>query len=278
MKSFKERVALITGAGSGIGKALALELSGIGMSIAANDIRSESLTETAEEIRRKGGKVFIYKADISKETEVEQMIAAMMKHFGRLDLLVNNAGVTIARFDVEVMPSKWWHRLNDVNFNGPFYCTKHCLPHLKKSDDAHIVNISSAYGLAGVYDRSAYCAAKFGLRGFSEALNLELLQTGIGVTIVYPGSIDTNIAGHSEAWSDPLEKARARLIQERSSAITPGTAANKIIRGVRRNKTRVLIGFDVKALDFMVRLLPARAPKIIHYFLRRAERRAIADR
>ncbi len=271
MKPITNKVAVITGAGSGIGRAIAIELAHLGAAVALNDVVQESLEETEQVIVAAGGEAFSVLADISEESEVQSMVQKIIDHFGKVDLLFNNAGVTIARFDVAEMPSKWWHWLNNINFHGPMYCTKHFLPHILKSDAGHIVNVSSAYGLAGVYGRSAYCASKFGIRGFSEALHLELINSKVGVTLVYPGSIQTNIASHSRAWNNPKEKEKARAVQAKASKISPSKAAKIIIRGIRRNKVRILIGAEVKALDFMVRLFPSFAPRLIHYFLRRAE-------
>ena len=265
-------MAVVTGAGSGIGRALAIEFSALQAKVAINDVNAESLRETEELVRQNGGEVMGVVADISKEEQVEDMASKIVEHYGKVDILINNAGVTIARFDVDAMPTRWWHWLNDINLHGTFYCTKYLLPHIRQSERGHIVNISSAYGIAGVYGRSAYCASKFGLRGFSESLHLELLDSKIGVTLAYPGSIKTKIAEHSQAWENPQEKENARIVQSRSSKILPAQAARMIIRGIRKNKVRVLMGAEVKALDFMVRFFPSLAPRLIHYFLKRAER------
>jgi len=259
MKDFKDRVAAITGAGSGIGRALAVQLAQRGAHLALSDINEAGLAETVALCEGFGVKVTSDKVNVAEREAVEAWAAKVVEDHGKVNLVVNNAGValgaTIASMSYEDL--KW---LMDINFWGVVYGTKAFLPHLKASGEGHIVNLSSVFGLVSIPSQSAYNAAKFAVRGFTDALRMELEIEGspVSCTTIHPGGIKTNIARNGR-FNDSVatnEDELGRLWRDfdRAALTTPRRAASQILTAVERNRRRALIGPDAKVFDLVSRL------------------------
>jgi NADP-dependent 3-hydroxy acid dehydrogenase YdfG len=255
MEGFAGKVAVVTGAGSGIGQALAVELGRSGAKVAISDVDLEGLAQTEERLKAIGTPV---KADRLNVTEREAFLAyadAVNDHFGKVNQIYNNAGIAFTG-DIEVSQFKDIERVMDVDYWGVVNGTKAFLPYLIASGDGHVINVSSVLGLFAVPGQAAYNSAKFAVRGFTEALRQEMVLAGhpVGVTTVHPGGIKTAIARNATA-AEGLDAAElASVFDKRMANTSPQRAARIILEAVRKNKARVLVGPDAKALDLMVRL------------------------
>jgi NAD(P)-dependent dehydrogenase (short-subunit alcohol dehydrogenase family) len=263
MRNIKGAVAVVTGAASGIGRALAVDLAKLGAQLALADVNSAGLEETRGML---GNAVaHTYTVDVSKAAAVEDFARAVERDFGRAQLLVNNAGValmgTLAEVSLEDMA---W--LMGINFWGVVHGCKSFLPLLQREKDAHIVNLSSIFGLIGPPGQTAYAASKFAVRGFSESLREELRETGVRVTSVHPAGIATPIAQAARAGRGVTTEARQEAEEyfKKVAVIPPEEASNVIIKGILANKNRVLIGADAYRIQ---RLFPARASAMFAAFL-----------
>jgi NADP-dependent 3-hydroxy acid dehydrogenase YdfG len=255
MQGFAGKVAVVTGAGSGIGQALAVELGRSGAKVAISDIDTEGLAATEERLKAIGAPV---KADRLNVTEREAFAAYaddVKEHFGKVNQVYNNAGIAFTG-DIEISPFKDIERVMDVDYWGVVNGTKLFLPHLIASGDGHVVNISSVFGLFAVPGQAAYNSAKFAVRGFTEALRQEMMlaKHPVKVTTVHPGGIKTAIARNSTAAEGLDQTSLAETFDKRLARTSPERAAQIILDGVRKNKARVLVGTDAKILDAMVRV------------------------
>ncbi|MGQ0483182.1 MAG: SDR family NAD(P)-dependent oxidoreductase [Pseudonocardia sp.] len=255
MKTFTDRVAVITGAGSGIGRALALDLAGRGAHLALFEINEESLAETVTACQDQARSVRGYQVDVSDRKVVHDLADTVLADFGRVNLVVNNAGVGLMA-SVEEMTYEDLDWLVGINWWGVVHGTKAFLPHLIASGDGHLVNVSSAFGFVSAPTQSAYNATKFAVRGFTEALRQEMLIAGhkVGVSCVHPGGIRTNIAKTSRA-ADPSQVDRLATQFAKVTRTSPADAAKTILNGVRRNHARILIGADAYLIDAVPRLI-----------------------
>jgi NAD(P)-dependent dehydrogenase (short-subunit alcohol dehydrogenase family) len=251
-------IAVITGAASGIGRALAVRLAQEGIAgIAISDVNEAGLKETAEMAGKFGVPVSIHVTDVSKLDQVEAFAAEVVGKHGRATHLINNAGVgLIGTFDQISLGDFEW--LMGINFWGVVYCTKVFLPILQEQPNAHIVNVSSVFGLIAPAEQSAYCSAKFAVRGFTESLRHELAETNISVSCVHPGGIKTNIVKNSRLGTDAPEewKQQGTKLFEKIARTSPEEAAEVIVRGIKDRNTRILIGSDARAISFFSRLFP----------------------
>ena len=255
MRRFADKVAVITGAGSGIGRALALDLAGHGAQLAISDISQERVDETVELCQKLGAQVRGYRLDVADRAAVLAHAEQVVGEFGRANLVINNAGVALA---ASVLDMKWddleW--VMNIDFWGVVHGTKAFLPHLIASGDGHIVNISSVFGLVGVPTQSAYNAAKFAVRGFTEALRQEMAigRYPVGVSCVHPGGVRTNIARDARTSSE-ADSSTVRERFDQTMPTSPAKAAQIILRGVRANHPRILVGPDAYAFDATARVL-----------------------
>jgi NAD(P)-dependent dehydrogenase (short-subunit alcohol dehydrogenase family) len=255
MKNFTDRVAVITGAGSGIGRALALDLAGRGARLALSDVDEVAVADTAARCEKLGVQAQGYQLDVSDRAAMTAHADQVVAEFGRVNLVVNNAGVALMA-TVEEMSYEDFDWIVGINFWGVVHGTKAFLPHLIASGDGHLVNISSVFGFVGVPTQSAYNATKFAVRGFTEALRQEMLleKRRVGVSCVHPGGIRTNIARDARAPENSTSQQRANDFS-RIARTTPEQAAKTILRGVERKRARILIGPDAYVFDAAPRLL-----------------------
>jgi NADP-dependent 3-hydroxy acid dehydrogenase YdfG len=264
MEGFAGKVAVVTGAGSGIGQALALELGRSGAKVAISDVDVEGLAQTEAQLKAIGAEV---KADRLDVTEREAFMAyadAVAEHFGKVNQIYNNAGIAFSG-DIEVSQFKDIERVMDVDFWGVVNGTKAFLPHVIASGDGHIINVSSLFGLMSVPGQAAYNSAKFAVRGFTEALRQEMVLAGhpVGVTTVHPGGIKTAIMRNSTVAEGLDQEKMAKMFDKRLARTTPKRAAEIILEAVRKNNARVLVGADAKALDLLVRLTGSGYQRIV---------------
>ena len=276
MKDFTDRVAAITGAGSSIGRALSVELAGRGCHLSLCDIDEAGLATTAHLAERAGPvRVFRAAVDVADRPAVEGWARAVVAEHGSVNLIVNNAGVSLtASIDAMTIESFQW--LMDINFWGVVYGTKAFLPHLKASGEGHVVNVSSVFGLLGIPTQSAYNAAKFAVRGFTEALRteLDLDDCGVSATSIHPGGIKTDIVRRGriegEVPAAEIDREEAAREFERLARTTPERAAALIVRAIEKDKRRAMIGPDSHVFDLAARL----PPSAYQWALRAAGRRA----
>ncbi|MUL75618.1 SDR family oxidoreductase [Mycolicibacterium sp. CBMA 226] len=254
MEGFGGKVCVITGAGSGIGQALAIELARSGASLAISDIDTEGLAKTEEQVKAIGAPVKADRLNVAEREAFELYADEVVKHFGKVNQIYNNAGIAFTG-DLEVSQFKDIERVMDVDFWGVVNGTKVFLPHLIASGDGHVVNVSSIFGLFAVPSQSAYNAAKFAVRGFTEALRQEMKLAGhpVKVTTVHPGGIKTNIVRNSTAAAD-IDSAGLNKLFDRAALTTPERAAQIILEAVRKGHARVLVGPDAKIVDVIVRI------------------------
>jgi len=251
-------VAVVTGAGSGIGRALAQRLSEEGSALALVDIDEKGLLETTASLPGKSAEVSTHVLDVSDEAGVRAFAEDVVSRHGRVTLLINNAGVALhGTFEEISLDDLRW--LMGVNFWGTVYGVRYFLPVLKQQPRAQIVNISSVFGLVAPPGQSAYAASKFAVRGFTEALRHELEKTAVFVSCVHPGGIRTRIAllARLGANAPPGSKKDALTRFERLAKTSPEAAAARILKGVDRREPRILIGFDARQIDVLQRLRPA---------------------
>jgi NAD(P)-dependent dehydrogenase (short-subunit alcohol dehydrogenase family) len=257
MKKLTDRVAVITGAGGGIGRATAVLLAQRGCRLAIADINDVGLAETARLVRELGRPVTTHKVDVSNKERMQEFATEVVDAHGAVHILINNAGVAVvADFKDHSLEDFEW--LMGINFWGVVYGCKFFLPHLSLAEEGHIVNISSLFGLVGVPQQTSYCASKFAVRGFSEALRVELAASKVGVTSVHPGGIATNIVADARlAGSAEDPKTHAAMVKSFKKMMPPAEAAESIVHGITRNKGRVLITRESYVGDLAKRLMPA---------------------
>jgi short-subunit dehydrogenase len=250
-------VAVITGAAQGIGRALALALAGQGADLALIDIDADRLVATAAAAQSLGATVSIHPLDIADAAGVAALPEAVLARHGRVNLLVNNAGVALmGTFDEVALADIEW--LFAINFWGVVRMTKAFLPALRREPAAWIVNLSSVFGLIAPAGQSAYAASKFAVRGFSEALRHELEDSAIGLSVVHPGGIATSIAENARVAA-AVDPHLARLAVQGFKTVartTPEVAAARIVAGIKRREKRILIGGDARFIAIMQRLFP----------------------
>lgn len=264
MHQFVDKVAAITGAGSGIGQALALQLAGDGCHLALADLHDDGLQATATQARALGVNVTTTVLDVADRDGVFAWADAVVAAHGHVNLLFNNAGVGLAApAETATLADVQW--LMDINFWGVVHGTQAFLPHLRASGEGHVVNLSSLFGLIGVPTQSAYCAAKFAVRGYTESLRLELDLEGapVSATCVHPGGVATNIARSGrvdaaiQAITGDTVEAHNRRAEKAIQTTTPERAAAIILDAVRRDARRVVVGPDARLIDKLARLLGA---------------------
>ncbi len=265
MKTLHDKVAVITGAGSGIGRALALDLAGKGARLALSDVDEHGLAETVRLVEAAGVReVRSDRLDVADRAAFRAYATAVAEHFGRVNVVINNAGVALAGdfTELEYDDIDW---IIGVNFWGVVHGTKEFLPHLIASGDGHLVNLSSLFGLVSMPGQSMYNASKYAVRGMTEAIREEMLIAGhrVGVTAVHPGGIKTAIARNSRVAANEDQAATAKFFDEKLAKMTPERAAEIIVKGILGNKARVLVGLDAHALHHLAKLTGSRYQDLV---------------
>ncbi|EJW20377.1 hypothetical protein IMCC14465_18630 [alpha proteobacterium IMCC14465] len=259
MKNFKNKTAVITGAGGGIGGALAKALAKRGCHLALVDYNTDMLEKTRGALSQTGVKLSSHIADVTDKKRMaalpEEIIAEHGSEHGHIDLLINNAGITLQKsFDTHSIED--WERIVNLNFWGVLYGCKFFKPYLEKSAEAHVVNMSSMTGMLGLPAQSSYCATKAAVKGLSESLWAEWGAAGIGVTSVHPGAIKTDMMQATLKDSDDLTAAKKNMEMVAKIGMAPDMAAEKILRAVQKKKMKVLVGKDAVIMDMMKRFTP----------------------
>jgi NADP-dependent 3-hydroxy acid dehydrogenase YdfG len=253
MKHLNNKVVVITGAGSGIGRALAVNLAGKGARLALSDVEDAGAPD-----------VHTARLDVADRAAFTAYAAEVAGHFGQVNVVINNAGVALAGdvVDLDYQDMEW---IVGINFWGVVHGTKEFLPHLIASGDGHVVNLSSLFGLLAMPGQSAYNATKFAVRGFTEALREEMLIAGhrVGVTSVHPGGIKTAIARNARVSDKEDKAATAKLFDEKLAKMTPERAAEIIVKGIVKNQARVLVGLDAHALHTFQKFTGSRYEDVV---------------
>nr|WP_174507158.1 SDR family NAD(P)-dependent oxidoreductase [Acinetobacter sp. Marseille-Q1620] len=277
MKNFKNKVAAITGAGSGMGQQLAYLLAKQGCHLSLSDVNEKGLAETVELVKPYNVRVTSKKVNVANRDEMKVWAEETVQNHGSVNMIFNNAGVALgATVEGETYEELEW--IVGINFWGVVYGTKEFLPYIKKTGDGHIINISSLFGLTAQPTQSAYNATKFAVRGFTESLRqeLDLENSGVSALCVHPGGIRTNIANNARMndslrslGMNPDKSARAFNKLLRKPAVE---ASQEILDAVLKNKRRLLIGNDAKTIDIMQRVLPTGYQRVVAFATKLSKR------
>jgi NAD(P)-dependent dehydrogenase (short-subunit alcohol dehydrogenase family) len=265
MRTLEDKVVVITGAASGIGRALAVDAAGRGALLAVSDVDETGLAETVDLVKAAGARqVRSDRVDVADRAAMASYASAVAEQFGRVNVVVNNAGVALAGSfeEIEYDDFEW---IMGINFWGVVHGTREFLPHLIASGDGDVVNLSSLFGLVSMPGQSAYNATKYAVRGFSEALREEMLMAGhpVGVTVVHPGGIRTAIARNARVTAGEDKAATARTFDEKLARMSPEKAARIILDGMLAGKARVLVGIDAHLLHHFAKLTGARYQDVV---------------
>ena len=277
MKSFKDKVAVITGAGSGMGRQLAINLAKENCNVVICDINKETIHETEEIIRNYNVSCTALNLDLREEKNINTLLEATLQNYGKVELLFNNAGVVAPSSFLNLSEDDWdW--CNDINYNALVKLSRIFLPQLMKNNEAALINTSSIFGIITSPNNTVYHSSKFAVRGFTESLAMELKEEKIQIHSVYPGHIGTNIVLDAKFDKDFLltesEKTKNSdnpiTIQEfgstfRDTGMSPDRAAKIILKGVKKNKKRIFVGLDAKVMEIAQRITPSHFIKLIPF-------------
>ena len=269
MQSFAGKVVVITGAASGIGRALAIQLSELGAQLALTDVNTDALEETRGMLKG-SGMVTTQKLDVADREAFHTYADQVVADHGGVDMIVNNAGVSVSE-SIENLSYEDMEWIFNINFWGVVHGTKAFLPHLKQRPEAAIVNISSIFGIIALPAQGAYNATKFAVRGFTECLRQELEDTNVFVTTVHPGGIRTNIVSNGRnrksITGEYIAQDELDELFKKTAMTSPRKAADVIVKGVQKGKRRILIGADARLMDRIQRFFPVRYGGIIRWMI-----------
>lgn len=262
MDNLHNKVAAITGAGAGIGQALAIALAKEGCHLALGDINEIGLENTKQQLSAYDVTVSTHRVDVRKRDNLLQFAEATVKEHGKVNILINNAGITLQKQFMSHSEADW-DRVIGINLYGVIYGCQAFLPYIRQADAGHIVNMSSMAGFMGLPVQSSYCSTKAAVRALSESLYTELKCENIGVTSVHPGAIKTDIMKATLAESDDVASAQKTMDLAMKFALPVDVAANKIVTAIKKNKQRLLIGNDSRFFEIFKRLLPSTSQKLM---------------
>ena len=266
-RDLDQRVAVVTGAASGIGRATAQCLAGKGCHLALVDIDEAGLEETRASLARNDRRCTTHRADVSNKARMQELPGEIAAVHGQMHILINNAGVTVgAMFDDHSIEDMEW--IVGINLWGVLYGCKFFLPDLKKADWAHIVNLSSMFGFYGMPGQACYSMTKAGVGALSEALWTELANTSVSVTSVHPGVIRTPLIRNAKMLDEDEREKAVEMLEKYGT--DPDQAARMIVRGIERNKRRVLIGTDAHASAWLKRAFPIGLHRMLTFAYRKA--------
>jgi short-subunit dehydrogenase len=270
MQGFAGKVAVVTGAGSGIGQALAVELARSGAKLAISDVNTEGLAQTEQHLKAIGASVKANRLDVTEREAFLLYAEEVNDHFGKVNQIYNNAGITVFG-DIEISQFKEIERVMDVDFWGVVNGTKAFLPHLIASGDGHVINVSSTFGLYAVPYQAAYSSAKFAVRAFTQALHMEMSLAGhpVKVSTVYPGATKTAFVRNMTAAEKLGDVDLVKSFEKGLWTTSPQKAAQVILNGVRKNRVRILIGPDTKLFDVLARITGPRYQRFVPKLLGR---------
>jgi NAD(P)-dependent dehydrogenase (short-subunit alcohol dehydrogenase family) len=261
MKTFDNRVAVVTGAGSGIGRAMCLELARGGAHIAAVDIDPARLQDVREAVSALGRTCTTHAVDVASRDQMAALPAQVLASHGAVHILVNNAGVSVnLTFREQAVADLEW--ITGINYWGVMYGCKFFLPHLLEADEAHIVNVSSSAGFTGMKWQSSYAATKFAVTGLSESLFVELANTRVGISCVHPGAVATRILDSARM----AEERREKMLKTFRYATPPKRAARVICKAIRKGRFKVVLCVDARVLYFLKRVAPVGTLKLMRLF------------
>ena len=277
MKSFLNKTAVITGAGSGMGRYLAVLLAKAGCDVAICDINEDALAGTSKMVNHYNVACSTHTVDIGDKEQIDALYEEVIQRHKTVDLLFNNAGITVLS-NFENMPEKDWDRVINVNFHGVVNLTRKFLSHLSERPEAALVNTSSIFGMITVPNQSVYHAAKFAVRGFTESITKEFKGTNLQIHAVHPGHIGTNILASAKREESAPDLSLVNIVgknvsQEeqgrifRENGMHPSRAAQIILEGVKAKKSRILVGLDAKVMDLSQRLTPTHYQKLWPFLL-----------
>lgn len=277
MKSFLNKTAIITGAGSGMGRYLAVLLAKAGCNVAICDINEDALAGTSKMVNHYNVACSTHTVDIGDKEQIDALYEEVIQRHKTVDLLFNNAGITVLS-NFENMPEKDWDRVINVNFHGVVNLTRKFLSHLSERPEAALVNTSSIFGMITVPNQSVYHAAKFAVRGFTESITKEFKGTNLQIHAVHPGHIGTNILASAKREESAPDLSLVNIVgknlsQEeqgkifRENGMHPSRAAQIILEGVKAKKSRILVGLDAKVMDLSQRLTPTHYQKLWPFLL-----------
>jgi short-subunit dehydrogenase len=261
MKSFQSKVAVITGAGSGLGRALALQLNQAGAHLALCDVNMDGIQETRSLLSNPSLQCSLHIVDVSSREQMQSFAGDAMAQHGQIDLLINNAGISLSPKFFDDISEKEFEKVIAVNMWGVYHGIRAFLPLLRQRPEAGIVNMSSLAGLVGLPTYSAYAMSKFAVRALSESLQSELSRTNISVLAVFPGGVKTNLIKNAPDLKEN-ERETAHSNFTKSALLMPEAAAQKILRAVQKKKKRLIIGADAKIFFGIRTLFPNRFPEI----------------
>lgn len=270
MKNFNSKIAVITGAGSGLGRAMALQLYQAGAHLALCDLNMPGLQETRQLSGDSSNRISLHSVDVSQRPQMLQFARDVLATHGHLDLLINNAGISLSPALFDDIPDDLFDKVIQINMGGVYNGVRAFLPHLRTRPEASIVNISSLAGLVGLYGYSAYAMSKFAVRGLSETLQSELVGTNISVLVVHPGGVKTNIIKNAPDLAED-QRAAAHQNFSRFALTNADDAARQILRAVQKKKNRLILGADAHIVNTIRQLFPNRFPTILHAIFSKAQ-------